>query len=122
MADNDYAFSPRYHLAVELIGRRWTGAIVREMLNGTTRFGELRLAVPGLSDRLLSERLKELENEGVVERHVIPDSPVRIEYRLTAMGQALAPVVDVISSWADVWVNPVVQDAPPQASAQPRTR
>jgi DNA-binding HxlR family transcriptional regulator len=62
--------------------------------------------VPDLSDRLLSERLKELETAGVIERHVIPDTPVRVEYRLTEKGRALAPVVAAISIWADRWVAP----------------
>src|SRR5437879_2717644 len=61
-------FCPRYHQAVELIGRRWTGAVLRVLLSGTHRFGEVRAAIPGLSDRLLSERLRELEVEGIIQR------------------------------------------------------
>ena len=68
----DGAFCPRYHHAVELIGRRWTGAILRAMLTGRCRFSEIAAAIPGLSDRLLSERLKELESEGIVVRRVYP--------------------------------------------------
>src|SRR5262245_57167008 len=100
------AFCPFYHQAVELIGRRWTGAIVRALLTGIDRFGDLAATVPGLSDRMLSERLKELEAEGVVERRVIPAMPVRIEYRLTEKGLALAGVVEAISAWADEWLAP----------------
>jgi DNA-binding HxlR family transcriptional regulator len=100
------AFCPFYHQAVELIGRRWTGAIVRALLTGIDRFGDLAATVPGLSDRMLSERLKELEAEGVVERRVIPAMPVRIEYRLTEKGLALAGVVEAISAWADEWLRP----------------
>jgi len=100
------SFCPRFHHAVELIGGRWTGAIVRALLSGITRFTEITQAVPGLSDRMLSERLKDLEAEGVVERRVLPETPVRIEYRLTEKGQALAGAVDAISDWANDWVEP----------------
>lgn len=99
-------FCPYYHEAVELIGRRWAGVIVRALLGGTSRFSDIARAVPDLSDRLLSERLKELETAGVLERSVIPETPVRVEYRLTEKGRALAPVVEAISVWADQWVAP----------------
>jgi DNA-binding HxlR family transcriptional regulator len=105
------AFCPKYHHAVEVIGRRWTGAIIRAMLAGATRFTEIAAAVPGLSDRLLSERLRELEAEGIVERRVYPQIPVRIEYSLTEKGRELAPVVDALSEWADRWAE--------QPSAEP---
>ena len=97
-------FCPRFHHAVELIGRRWSGAIIRAMLSGATRFSDITAAIPGLSDRLLSERLKELEAEGVLKRTVYPEIPVRIEYRLTEKGQALAPIVQSLSDWAEEWL------------------
>lgn len=97
-------FNTKYHHAVELIGRRWTGAIVRAMLNGAKHFSELTATIPGLSDRLVSVRLKELEAEGIVERVVIPDKPVRIEYLLTKKGKALESVVDAVDTWAEQWV------------------
>lgn len=97
-------FCPRYHHAVEIIGRRWTGAIVRAMLAGATRFSEITTAVPGLSDRLCSTRLKELEGEGLITRTVIPDTPVRIEYHLTDKGSALADAVVALAVWAETWV------------------
>lgn len=97
------AFCPNFHRAIELIGRRWTGAILRALLSGTTRFSDMAAAVPGLSDRLLSERLKELEGEGIVTRTVIPEMPVRIEYRLTEKGRALHDVIDAVSRWAEQW-------------------
>src|SRR5579871_5074867 len=93
-------FCPYYHRAVELIGRRWTGAIVRALLCGEDRFSDLTAAIPGLSDRLLSERLKELEAEGIAVRIVVPETPVRIQYRLTEKGRALAGVVEALSDWA----------------------
>jgi DNA-binding HxlR family transcriptional regulator len=97
-------FCPRFHHAVELIGRRWSGAILRAMLSGSIRFSEIAATVPGLSDRLLSERLKELEAEGVVSRIVYPETPVRIEYHLTENGHSLAPVINSISEWAEAWL------------------
>jgi DNA-binding HxlR family transcriptional regulator len=77
------ALCPRFRKAVELVGARWTGAIIQLLLPGHARFSELRLAIPEMSDRMLSERLRELEAEGIVHRTVIPDVPVRIEYALT---------------------------------------
>jgi DNA-binding HxlR family transcriptional regulator len=95
---------PLYHEAAELIGRRWTGAIVRAMTDGAVRFGDIATAVPGISDRMLSERLKELEAEGLVTRAVYPQHPVRIEYRLTEKGQDLGAVMDAIAAWAHRWL------------------
>jgi DNA-binding HxlR family transcriptional regulator len=99
------AFCPYYHHAVELIGRRWTGAILRALLAGVERFSDVAEAVPGLSDRMLSERLKELEAEGIVERFVHAEKPVRVEYLLTQKGQALGAVVEAVSFWAETWVG-----------------
>jgi DNA-binding HxlR family transcriptional regulator len=101
-------FCPAYSHAMEIIGRRWTGAIIRSMLTGATRFSEIVAAVPGLSDRLLSERLKELEHEGIVERRVTPSTPVRVDYSLTEKGRALGAVVREVAGWAERW-----GDAPP---------
>lgn len=109
-------FCPRYHHAVELIGRRWTGAIIRVMLGGVCRFSDLAETVPGLSDRMLSERLKELEAEGIIERKVYPETPVRIEYHVTEKGRALASVVDSIAEWAQTWLPE------PQVEAVPASR
>lgn len=98
------ALCPRFHHAVELIGRRWTGAIIHTMLAGVTRFSDITEAIPGLSDRMLSERLKELEAEGIVSRCVFADTPVRIEYRVTDKGRALSAVVESIGTWAEEWI------------------
>jgi len=98
------AFCPLYHHAVELIGRRWTGAILRAMFYGVTRFSDLAETIPGVSDRMLSERLKELEAEGLVLRLVIPETPVRIEYHLTEKGHGLESVVEAVSGWATEWL------------------
>lgn len=96
-------FCPAYSHAMEIIGRRWTGAIIRSMLTGATRYSEIVAAVPGLSDRLLSERLKELEQEGIVERRVTPSTPVRVDYSLTEKGRALGGVVREVAQWAERW-------------------
>jgi len=96
---------PLYHEAIELIGRRWTGAIVSVLIRRETlRFGEIAESVPELSDRLLSERMKELEARGVVTRTVRPGRPVRVEYELTEMGRALEPAVQELERWARQWL------------------
>ena len=94
---------PHFHAAIELIGRRWTGAIVCVLAERPRRFGELAKAVPGLSDRLLSRRLRELEEEGLVERDVEPGSPVRVTYSLTGAGAELGPAIDELRTWARRW-------------------
>jgi len=96
---------PLYHEAVELIGRRWTGAIVEVLLqSGPRRFSELAAAIPELSDRLLSERLKELEARGVVARDVQSGPPVRVVYELTPMGRDLRAAVGELRDWAKRWL------------------
>jgi DNA-binding HxlR family transcriptional regulator len=104
---------PYYHEAVELIGRRWTGAIVAVLLksDGPLRFSEVAAAVPQLSDRLLSERVKELEARGVVQRTVLEGPPVRVEYSLTPMGRNLAPALDELAAWAKRWLAAPSRDA-----------
>jgi DNA-binding HxlR family transcriptional regulator len=102
--DNEMGpFCPKYHRAVELIGRRWTGAILRALLSGVSRFSAICETVPGLSDRMLAERLKELEAEGIVTRTVVPETPVRVEYALTAKGRDLDSVIGAVSGWAERW-------------------
>jgi DNA-binding HxlR family transcriptional regulator len=100
------AYCPKFQAAVELIGRRWTGAVIRAMLGGSCRFGDILHRVPGLSDRLLSERLRELEGEGIVSRTVYPEIPVRIEYRLTDKGLELQQIIEAVDDWAGRWVVP----------------
>ena len=89
---------PLYHEAVELVGRRWTGAILRVLMDGPLRFSEIAQAVPELSDRLLSERMKELEARGIVERTVYPGPPLRVEYALSQMGRELEPALSSCSA------------------------
>jgi DNA-binding HxlR family transcriptional regulator len=100
------ACCPLYHEAVELIGKRWTGAIVRVVMDrGSARFSEIAGAVPELSDRLLSERMKELEARGVVHRTVDPGPPIRVTYGLTPMGHDLEPALDELGAWARRWLG-----------------
>ena len=108
----------RFHRASELIGRRWTGAILFVLLASRCRFAALRAAIPEITDRMLSDRLQELEAEGIVQRSVIPETPVRVEYALTRKGRALAPAVAAISAWADRWLD--VAESPVKARRSPR--
>jgi DNA-binding HxlR family transcriptional regulator len=96
----------RFHRAVELIGGRWTGPILQAVLAGRHRYAEIRSSVPGLSDTMLAQRLRALEAEGVLERRVIPSSPVRVEYHPCEKGKALLPVLDSVAAWAEVWIEP----------------
>jgi DNA-binding HxlR family transcriptional regulator len=94
---------PHFHAAIELIGKRWTGAIVCALTERPMRFGELTRAVPGLSDRLLSQRLRELEEEGLVEREVEAGTPVRVTYSLSKAGRDLDPAIRELRIWAQRW-------------------
>ena len=96
---------PLYHEAVELVGRRWTGAILRVLMDGPLRFSEIAQAIPELSDRLLSERMKELEARGMVQRTVIPGPPLRVQYELSVMGSELEPALSELQSWARRWLG-----------------
>ena len=104
----------RFHRAVELIGSRWTGAVIQLLFQGRMRFAELRAAIPDISDRMLSERLRELEGEGIVDR--LPDTPVRVEYSLTEKGRALEQALSAVGKWAERWVT---DPLPAAASAGP---
>lgn len=94
----------RFQQAIEFIGRRWNGAILYVLLDGPCRFNELLARVPNLSDRLLTERLRELEAAGMVTREVQPGPPVRVVYELTEAGRALNEVIQSISTWAREWM------------------
>jgi DNA-binding HxlR family transcriptional regulator len=96
---------PRYEKAFEVLGKKWTGLILRILMGGPKRFTEFRGQVPEVSDRLLSERLKELEDEGIVRRVVYNTKPVLIEYELTDKGRALEAVVAAVQAWAEAWVK-----------------
>src|SRR3984893_10627040 len=94
----------RFHRASELIGRRWTGAIIFVLLKSRCRFATLRASISEITDRMLSELIQELEREEILERTVIPEMPVRVEYALTKKGRALASTMDAIADWAHKWI------------------
>ena len=102
---------PRYEHAIQVLGKRWTGLLLHALMDGPRRFCELTAYVDGLSDRVLSDRLRELELEGIVTRVVYPQIPVRVEYQLTEKGRGLKPVVDAIQTWAEQWLPPPEQFA-----------
>ena len=108
----------KFHLASELIGRRWNGAIIFLLLKQTCRFATLRDGIPDITDRMLSERLQQLEQEGVVERVVIPETPVRVEYSLTKKGKGLAEAINSIANWAEKHVS--LPEAKPQVRKSAR--
>lgn len=101
----DFQMCPRFEHAFELLGKRWTGLIIRVLLTGAKRFKEISDMIPGMSDRMLTERFKEMEAAGIVVRNVYPETPVRIEYELTDKGRALEPVMDQIQKWAEQWMD-----------------
>src|ERR1700742_326126 len=96
---------PLYHEAVELVGRRWTGAILRVLMDGPLRFSEVAQSIPELSDRLLSERMKELESRGLVKRTGIAGRPRRVRYERSERGRALEPALAEIETWAQRWLS-----------------
>ncbi|CAM2881609.1 helix-turn-helix domain-containing protein [Paenibacillus sediminis] len=101
---NQTELCPRFEKGMEMLNRRWTGLIIYQLLSGPKRFCTIESSLP-ISGRLLSERLKDLEQEGVVKRHVYPETPVRIEYSLTPKGLALEPVIRGIQEWSTAWVE-----------------
>ena len=104
-ADGLSPFCPRFQYAIELIGRRWVGAVLRLLVSGPARFNEILGAIPGLSDRLLTERLRELEREGLVTRTVSSDRPIRVTYELTECGHSLSEIICTIGTWSERWVE-----------------
>jgi len=115
----------KFHRASELIGRRWTGAIIFLLMESSCRFATLRKAIPEITDRMLSERLFELEQEGIVVRTVLPETPIRVEYALTKKGRELASAIEAIGGWARKWIEaePAADKAgsPPLRAAVRRT-
>lgn len=106
----------RFHAAVELIGARWSGAILQGLFSGHHRYAELRAVIPGISDTMLAQRLRELELAGILERQVLPGPPVRTEYSLTDKGRDLAPVIEALIDWSHKWI-PLGQESSPDIHA-----
>lgn len=101
---NQSLICPRFEKAISILNQRWTGLVIYQLLTGPKRFGTLESSM-GISGRVLSERLKELENQGIVKREVFPETPVRIEYSLTEKGSALEPVMKEIEKWSQTWLE-----------------
>jgi DNA-binding HxlR family transcriptional regulator len=102
--DAPHPVCSRFHQAVELIGGRWTGAIIQTLLQGKTRYALIKAAIPDITDRMLSERLRSLESEELLTRRVVPESPVRVEYELTEKGRSLESSLNEIGAWAERWI------------------
>lgn len=94
----------RFHAAIELLGARWSGAVLRALFTGSHRFADIRAAIPGVSDVMLTRRLRELEDAGLIQRQVIPASPVHVEYHLTQMGREAEPALDAVIAWSHRWI------------------
>jgi DNA-binding HxlR family transcriptional regulator len=94
-----------FQRAADLLGKRWSTLIVSAMLAGATRFSDISDAVAPISDTLLSDRLKQLEADGILRRNVTPSTPVLIEYQLTDEGRDLERVIDELRRWAERWAN-----------------
>lgn len=109
----------RFHRAIELIGSRWTGAILQTLLQGKTRYAAIRGAIPDITDRMLSERLRSLEGEALVLRVVVPESPVRVEYELTPKGRELQKALREIGNWAERWI-PLESDEDSATASDPQ--
>nr|WP_301238901.1 helix-turn-helix domain-containing protein [Polycladomyces subterraneus] len=105
MAMHPHPLCPKFEAAFELLGKRWTGLIIRVLMDGPRRFRDISDSIPQMSDKMLSERFKELEAAGVLKRNIYPEKPVRIEYALTEKGKALRPVMDAVQAWAEEWVD-----------------
>jgi DNA-binding HxlR family transcriptional regulator len=110
----------RYHAAIELIGARWSGAILRAIFTERHRYAQIKAAVPGLSDTMLAERLRRLELEGLVERRVVPSTPVQVEYHLTRKGADLEEVMQAVVTWSHRWLPVPGQPADDALEAAPR--
>ncbi|MDG0814643.1 winged helix-turn-helix transcriptional regulator [Cohnella rhizosphaerae] len=101
----DYSrMCPKYEHAAELLGKKWTGLIVRVLMGGPKRFKDMKEQIPDMSDKMLTDRMKELESSGLVKRTVYPEMPVRIEYELTDKGRDLEDVIESIQSWGEKWM------------------
>jgi DNA-binding HxlR family transcriptional regulator len=96
---------PRFEKAISLLSQRWTALVIYQLLSGPQRFNEIQSSV-GISGKVLSERLKDLEHQGVVKREVIPETPVIIEYSLTEKGLSMEPILKSIENWSQAWIEP----------------
>ncbi|MEC0089991.1 winged helix-turn-helix transcriptional regulator [Paenibacillus macquariensis] len=105
MGIDEMNLCPRFESAFSFLGKRWNGLIIQTLMSGPKRFKDISSLIPSMSDKMLSERMKDLEVEGIVVRHVYPETPVRIEYELTEKGKGLRSVMEQIQLWAEKWVD-----------------
>ncbi|WP_411343039.1 winged helix-turn-helix transcriptional regulator [Paenibacillus sp. WLX1005] len=105
MEQHQLGLCPRFETAFSFLGKRWNGLIIQSLMSGPKRFKDISNLIPMMSDKMLSERMKDLEASGILVRQVYPETPVRIEYELTEKGRALQPVMDQIQNWAEQWVD-----------------
>lgn len=105
MEEHNYTLCPRFESAFSILGKRWNGLIIHTLMSGPKRFKDISHLIPSMSDKMLSERMKDLENEGILVRHVYPETPVRIEYELTEKGRALKKVMGEVQCWAEQWID-----------------
>ncbi|MCM6776378.1 helix-turn-helix transcriptional regulator [Nocardia sp. CDC159] len=112
-------YCPYYAAATDVLSRRWAAVVLRSIRAGATRFRDISAAVPGMTDKLLSQRLKDLEAEGLIERLVHPTTPVRVEYRLTDKGASLSEVLLELNRWALEWID-LPEDARPKSGGSSR--
>lgn len=96
---------PRFEKAISLLSKRWTGLVIYQLLNGTQRFSDIQSAI-GISGKVLSDRLKDLEQRDIINREVIPDTPVVIRYSLTDKGRSMQPIIASIENWSQDWIKP----------------
>lgn len=101
---NTSQLCPRFEKAMSILSQRWTGLVIYQLLSGPQRFVTIESSI-GISGRLLSDRLKHLENEGVVRREVFPETPIRIVYSLTEKGEELAPLMKELEKWSQNWIT-----------------
>lgn len=120
--DEVHRVCERFHAAIELIGARWSGAILRAVFTGAHRYGRVRAAVPGLSDTMLAQRLRTLEERGLLERRAGEGDPAQVEYHLTQMGRELGPVLDSVIAWAHRWMPQEAAEAGRLASGAGASR
>ncbi|HPJ24191.1 MAG TPA: helix-turn-helix domain-containing protein [Bacillota bacterium] len=100
----DTSICPKFEKAAALLGKKWSSLIIYQLMNGTKRFTDLQKEIK-ISAKVLSDRLKELEDEKIIKRNVYPETPIRIEYDLTDKGKSLEPILSAISCWSDQWVK-----------------
>lgn len=96
---------PKYAATFELLGKRWIGMIIKVLFEGTCRFKDINSEIPNISQKVLTDRLKELEENGIVYREVLDEKPVKVLYSLTKKGRELEPVMEAVQGWAVKWVK-----------------